>query len=61
MKNLSRLFQCGSISLNKYIESLSSFVGESATKQKKKCNDIDGIVTDKEDVNRKAFSWISSI
>jgi hypothetical protein len=34
--NLSRLFQIGSITLNKYITNLSSFVGESTITKKRK-------------------------
>lgn len=40
LKNLSRLFEFSTITLKKYIKSLSSFVGKSATKKKKKNNGI---------------------
>jgi hypothetical protein len=39
MKNLSRLFDIGSIDLKQYITHLSRFVGESAAKNKKKKDD----------------------
>ncbi|CAF1354279.1 unnamed protein product [Rotaria magnacalcarata] len=39
IKNLSRLFEYGSITLTQYITNLSAFVGEAATKKKKKNND----------------------
>ncbi|CAF1064945.1 unnamed protein product [Rotaria sordida] len=45
LKNLSRLFQLGAIGLKQYITNLSSFVGEPATKQKKKNNHINNTTT----------------
>ncbi|CAF2592455.1 unnamed protein product [Rotaria sp. Silwood2] len=46
LKNLSRLFQLGSISLNRYITNLSTFVGEAAKKKKKNNNDIHNATID---------------
>jgi hypothetical protein len=45
LKNLSRLYDIGTIGLKQYITSLSFFVGESAVITNKKKDGIDGTTT----------------